>query len=73
MGTADERTYLRTAFLEMPRSLAIPSIECPLPLNSYSSLMDPPLNIWSDAPPVGIPDNDASHLQGGQFQVGVIA
>ena len=72
-GTSGERRYLRTVFLEIPRSLAIPSIERPLPLNSYSSLTNRPPNIWPDAPPVGITDKDASHLQGGQFQVGVFA
>ena len=54
-GIPRERRYLRTVFLETPRSLAIPSMERPLPLNSYSSLTNPPPNIRSDAPPVGIP------------------
>ena len=72
-GTSGERRYLRTVFLEIPSSLAIPSMERPLPLNSYSSLTNTPPNIWSDAPPVGIPDKDAPRLQGGQFQVGAFA
>ena len=62
-----------TVFLEIPRPMAIPSIERPLALNSYSSLTNRPPNIWSSAPPVGIRDKDALRLLGGQFQAGVFA
>lgn len=33
-GAPSQRTYLRTVFLDMPRSSAIPFIDLPLPFNS---------------------------------------